>query len=115
MKSVQRFMRKPRLAVLASLAVACSLAAAQAAEVTGVRLTRVSLDSASFVVSLDGPRAVALRHGEAPMSWGPPVESPQSGDRHELTITELVPDTQYFYQVEVDGQPSGDVLTFRSG
>ena len=115
MKRVHGYMRKPRLAVLASLAVSCSLAAAHAAQVTGVRLTAVSMDSVTFAVALDGPGAVALRHGEAPMAWGPPVESPQSGDRHELTISDLVPDTQYFYQVELDGQPAGDVLTFKSG
>jgi hypothetical protein len=101
--------------MLALLALVVGLQGASAAEITGLRLTAMEKDSAVIAIDLDEDAVAAVRYGEAPMAWTGDVTSPAPASHHELRLTGLVPDRQVFYHVVVDGQPAGDVLTFRGG
>ena len=94
------------------LAIAASTAAAQEPR---LRLLSVAKDMVRLEVQLDAPAAVEVEYGEELFAWDGRAESPVPAEKHELALTRLIPNRQYFYRVLVDGFETGEVLTFRSG
>jgi hypothetical protein len=95
-----------------SLAAPASLAQAQGAVAL---LTEVAKDSVRFEVRLEFPATVELEYGEELFAWEGRAESLEIVDRHELNLSKLVPNREYFYRLLVDGMETGEILTFRTG
>lgn len=100
------------LTLLAGWAVATSAAAE---EPPRVRVVEVAKDHVTVAVSLDAPADVAVSWGEAPMAWTGRAEGEPLAREHRLRLGKLVPDRRYFYQLEIDGRPVGEILTVRCG
>jgi hypothetical protein len=79
-----------------------------------VRLAEVGKDSATLHVALDAPAAVEVAWGEQPGAFTATASSPEA-ESHDVRMTGLSPDRQYFYEVRVAGAPATDLLTFTSG
>lgn len=80
-----------------------------------LRLLSVSKAEATLSLALSEPAAASVAWGEAPGEFTGRADASSIADHHQLTLTDLSPDTRYFYQVSVDGSPLPDILTFRSG
>ena len=89
---------------------------AQAAPaVTDLRLLSVTKSDATLSVDLASPAGIAVQWGETPGEWTGHAEAPSATDHHQVVMGGLSPDVQYFYRLVVEGTPSDDMLTFRSG
>ena len=88
---------------------------AHATEIVGMRLLSVGKDSATLRVELSEPGVAGVSWGVEPGAWTKQSRGTGASDVHELKMPGLSPDTRYFYQVDVDGTPAGDIATFVSG
>ncbi len=79
------------------------------------RLLEVAKDAALLRVELTEPAVATVAWGEEPGAFGQRATSEAADTTHEMRLTGLSPDRRYFYQVEADGAPVGDMATFVSG
>jgi hypothetical protein len=97
------------------LTLIAAVPGARAAAPSSVRLLSNGKDAAQVEVHLDAPAPVTVHAGEIPGEWSITATSAEASEDHVVTLGGLAPDRRYFYQVEVDGEPGPDMLTFVSG
>ncbi|MEM7248640.1 MAG: fibronectin type III domain-containing protein [Acidobacteriota bacterium] len=97
-----------------ALTSATLLAASAADAQVHPRFREIAPRAASLDVKLDFPAGVEVVYGTELFDWTGRAESFDPAELHDVRLTGLIPDREYFYQVLVDGQPMGEVLTFRT-
>jgi hypothetical protein len=100
---------------LAAPALALAAPALAAPHLTSLRLVESRKDSATLHVELSEPGTPSVSYGTEPGAWTSTADAGGAGTEADIKLTGLRPNTRYFYQAEIDGEPVGDVVTFVSG